>query len=112
MTIKHAFCLIVFLVLGAGLRAEAIKLATGEWAPYTSAALADYGFFTEIVSEVFAKMNVDVEYVFYPWRRCYDAVVKNLVWAAFPYSFTAERAKEVIYSDTIAYSTSRFWHLS
>ncbi len=105
--------LVLFLVLlftGANAQAEKVKLGTGEWAPYTSEGLENYGFFTEIISEVFKEMGVEAEYVFYPWRRCYDLVKKGKLWAAFPYSYTEERAKEVLYSDPVAYSTTTFFY--
>jgi polar amino acid transport system substrate-binding protein len=94
------------LFFSAGVHAEKVKLATGEWIPYTSAALEDYGEFTRLVSIVLNEMGVEPEYLFYPWRRCYDSVVKGRVWAAFPYSFTEERAGEVWYTDVLHYSTT------
>lgn len=89
---------------------DSIKLATGEWPPFTSSEMSDGGFFTELVSEIADHMGVEVEILFYPWRRCYDAVVKGTVWAAFPYSYTEERAAEVLYSDTIIDSRSRLFY--
>lgn len=69
-----------------------------------------YGFFTQIVTEVFKEMGVENKYVFYPWRRCYDSVLNSSVWAAFPYSYTEERSKEVLYSDAIAYSSTKLFY--
>ena len=102
--------LILISVFAANAQAEVVRLATGEWAPYTSEALPEYGFFSEIVSEVLATMQLEAEYVFYPWRRCYDSVIKGTIWAAFPYSHTEERAAEVLFSDIIAFSTSKFFY--
>jgi polar amino acid transport system substrate-binding protein len=50
------------------------------------------------------------EYRFYPWARCYDAVVKGRVWAAFPYSYTKERAKQVLFSKPLSSSRTLFFY--
>jgi len=111
MKMKKWLVLFLFLLFtSANVQAGKVKLATGEWVPFTSEGLENYGFFTEIISEVFKEMGVEAEYVFYPWRRCYDSVKKGKAWAAFPYSYTEERAKEVLYSDQIAYSTTKFFY--
>ena len=102
--------LFILLTSPAILHADTIRLATGEWKPYTSESLENFGFFTEIVSEIFKEMGVEAEYSFYPWKRCFDSTEKGKVWAAFPYAYTEERAKKVLYSDEIAYSTSRFFY--
>lgn len=90
--------------------AESLPLVTGEWAPYTSEALDGYGFITEIVTEVFKEMSIEPVYTFQTWKRCYSLVVRGDVWAAFPYSYTEERAEEVLFSDTIGESTTKFFY--
>jgi len=97
------------LAIPAAAKAEPIKLATGEWAPYVSESLEKKGFLMEIISEVFKEMHLEADYVFYPWRRCYESVVMGKVWAAFPYSYTKERAEEVLFSDKITFSVTRFF---
>jgi polar amino acid transport system substrate-binding protein len=42
--------------------------------------------------------------------RCYSLVVRGRVWAAFPYSYTEERTKDVLFSDTLGESTTRFFY--
>lgn len=92
------------------IHAETVTLATGEWIPFTSARLDNYGNFTEIVSIVMKEMGKEPEFRFYPWPRCYDSVVKGRIWAAFPYSYTEERAKQVIYSDALSCSKTVFFY--
>ena len=104
---KTALLLFILLLFSAGgAHAEKVLMATGEWTPYTSADMPDYGEFTRLVSIVFKEMGEEPEYLFYPWRRCYDSVVKGRIWAAFPYSYTDERAKEVWFTDSLRYSTT------
>lgn len=97
------------LTAPAALRGEELVAATGEWAPYVSEHLENKGFMTQILSDAFEAMGVEVRFVFYPWRRCYESVVANRVWAAFPYSWTEERADEVMFSDVVSYSITRFF---
>lgn len=90
--------------------AETIKLVTGEWPPYTTKEREGYGVITEILSEVFEEMDIEPEYEFYSWEKCYTLVKQGEVWAAFPYAYTEERAKEVLFSETIGESTTRFFY--
>jgi polar amino acid transport system substrate-binding protein len=92
------------------IHAETVTMATGEWIPFTSANLNNYGKFTELVSIVLKEMQMEVEYRFYPWPRCYDAVIKGRVWAAFPYSHTEERAEKVMFTDALSCSRTVFFY--
>jgi polar amino acid transport system substrate-binding protein len=97
---------------GAGDPAHAaeITLATGEWAPYTSRKLDGYGTFSRKVTAVIREMGMKPVYDFYPWRRCYQSVIKGRIWGAFPYSRTQQREQEVWYSDPLSYSKSLFFY--
>ena len=98
------------MVNSAYVRAEKLTLATGEWTPYSSETLEGYGFITEIVTEVMVEMGLTPKYEFHSWTRCYSLVKRGRVWAAFPYSYTAERAQDVLFSDTIGESTTKFFY--
>ena len=103
--------LVGFLLMSSSLtRADTLKLATGEWTPYSSETLEGYGFITEIVSKVLKDMEITPEYEFHPWDRCYSLVKRGKVWAAFPYSYTEKRAAEVLFSETIGESTTKFFY--
>ncbi|MCP4352251.1 MAG: amino acid ABC transporter substrate-binding protein [Desulfobacterales bacterium] len=103
------FALMIFLI-SSHASADKITLATGEWTPYTSKKLEGYGFITEIVSEVFKETGVETEYKFYPWRRCYHLVKSGKIWGAFPYTYTEERANEVLFSDSVGESKTVFFY--
>jgi len=92
------------------LAAEKIVVATGEWIPYTGKSMENKGFVSEIITNVLKSMNMETEIKFYPWRRCYQNVLLDKVWAAYPYSFTEERASEVAFSDDVAFSTTKFFY--
>jgi polar amino acid transport system substrate-binding protein len=103
--------LVLFLLPAAAApgQGEELVAATGEWAPYVSQHLENRGFITQILSDAFSAMGVEVRFVFYPWRRCYESVVSHRVWAAFPYSRTEERAEQVNFSDVVSYSVTKFF---
>jgi len=92
--------------------AEKLVVATGEWPPYTSNSMTNKGFASEIVTKVVELMNMEADIRFYPWRRCYQNVLLGKAWGAYPYSFTEERAKEVAFSDDVAFSTTKFFFCS
>jgi polar amino acid transport system substrate-binding protein len=91
-------------------QSDTVPLVTGEWAPYTSETLEGQGFITEIISEVLLDMGVEPSYEFHQWKRCYSLVVRGQVWAAFPYAYTEERAQEVLFSETVGESTTKFFY--
>ena len=43
-----------------------VGLTNGEWPPYTSQNLKNYGVFSPIVSEAFELEGMTVEYTFFP----------------------------------------------
>lgn len=49
-----------------------IRLTNGEWPPYLSKHLPEYGFASHVVTRAFDKVGLDVEYEFYPWQRSYE----------------------------------------
>lgn len=97
------------LIFPGAVQGKTLKLATGEWAPFTSEKIDGYGFITEIVTLVLKEMKISPKYEFYKWNRCYSMVKRGDVWAAFPYSYTEERAKEVLYSHTVGTSRTVFF---
>jgi len=105
---------IVFLILLINLKVFAFKdelpLSTGEWPPYTSENINGYGFCTEIVSAIVNEMGLKPKYYFYPWKRTENAVKHGLVFGAFPYALTEERAKEYDFSDLIMENKTLFFY--
>lgn len=46
-----------------------LRLANGEWPPYTGQHLPAHGCDSQVVTEVFAQEGIRVEYQFLPWAR-------------------------------------------
>ena len=90
---------------------ETIRIAIGEWPPYTSKELKHYGVVSRIVAETFALEGVKVVYGFFPWARCKYYAKEGewdgtAVWAHSP-----ERAKYFLFSDPVIEVKYVFFHL-
>lgn len=107
---KWILVAVILIVGAANAQSGEITLATGEWVPYSSKAMDNHGFFSEIVTEICREMGTTAKFEFYPWRRCYVMVEKGQMMGAFPYTPTDERAKEVLFSESISESKTVFFH--
>lgn len=92
-------CLPVVLVLAGGhATAGNIRLVTGEFAPYSGENLPNGGMLTELVSGIFSQLGAEVSVAYLPWKRGYMETLSGKFTATFPYSFSAERAEQMLYS--------------
>ncbi|MBN1969769.1 MAG: transporter substrate-binding domain-containing protein [Candidatus Delongbacteria bacterium] len=99
--------LVVFSLYG-----EKIVIASGDWEPFTSSRDENGKLLELIVNEVFKNAGIDVEYLYYPWKRSYELVKSGKADATFPWMKTEERLKEVIYpNESILLEKSVFFHL-
>ncbi|WP_420546779.1 substrate-binding periplasmic protein [Curvivirga sp.] len=68
---------------------EIIRITNGEWKPYLSKELPNYGPYSEITKRAFEKVNIEVEFGFFPWNRAkrlaeegrWDA---SIIWVSTP----------------------------
>lgn len=94
------------LMLGGGpLVAEEISLVTGEFAPYSGQNLPSGGMLTELVTGIFQQLGYPVQVAYLPWKRGYQATLAGKFTATFPYSFSSERAEQMLYSDPLLSNT-------
>ena len=90
---------------------ETIRIAIGEWPPYTSQELKHYGVVSRIVAESFGQEGVKVVYGFFPWARC-KYYVKEGDWdATAVWAHSPERAKYFLFSDPVIEVKYMFFHL-
>ncbi|WP_028866284.1 substrate-binding periplasmic protein [Psychromonas aquimarina] len=94
--------LTLVILFSTNLSAQKITLANGEWAPYLSKDLKQYGYISHIVSEAFAEEGIEVEYVFLPWKRGYELAKEGKHDGTLIWGFSEERAADFIYSDVVA----------
>lgn len=92
------FALFLWALSLSGQAAEEIKLVTGEFAPYTGAQLPNGGVMTELVRSIFTRLGHPVTLVYLPWKRGYQETLSGKFTATFPYSFSPERERDVLFS--------------
>lgn len=76
-----------------------LSLVTGEFSPYSGAALPDGGQSTRLVTTLLHEAGYDelkVDYL--PWSRGYELARNGVASATYPYAWTRERAKLFYYS--------------
>lgn len=97
--------ILLLLALAADCCAEGLKVdfATGEWPPFTSSKLQDFGKATALVSAICKRAGIEPVYHFYPWRRAEMMVLKGRMFAAFPYAVSEERKRSYDFSDILFY---------
>lgn len=110
-----AICTFIALCLLRGLpsalAAETVKLSNGEWPPYTSETLEDYGTFSHIVSEAFALEGIKTVYAFFPWKRAYLVAKEGQFDGSVTWAPTPERKRDFYFSDPVVFSRKVFFHL-
>ncbi len=89
---------------------ETIKISSGEWPPYISQSLKHHGFVSHIVTEAFSSQNIQVEYVFHPWKRSLEEARTGTVAGSIVWSRTSNREKEFLFTDTVITGQAVFFY--
>ena len=108
-------CLLLLFILtfssGVCLAKEVqVIFATGEWPPFSSENLPEYGTATALVSAICKAGGIQPKYEFYPWKRAELKVVTGEIFAAFPYAISEERRKSHDFSDILFHGVNVFVH--
>ncbi|SLM31964.1 putative ABC-type amino acid transport/signal transduction systems, periplasmic component/domain [Desulfamplus magnetovallimortis] len=91
---------------------ETVRLAIGDWAPYTSETDPDGKLLEEVVTEAFKAEGIDVEYAYYPWKRSYVNVEKGKYDGTFPWNKTEERENEFYFhKESLIKDPGVYFHL-
>jgi polar amino acid transport system substrate-binding protein len=102
------------LALGAPMaRADDITLTNGEWLPFMSEHLPQYGVISRIVSEAFALEGVTVHYVFRPWPRALAEAQRGLAQGSIIWSEGApgsQRLRDFYFSSVVLEDQLVFFH--
>ncbi|WP_420414824.1 substrate-binding periplasmic protein [Roseibium sp.] len=78
-----------------------IRLTNGEWAPYQSENLPEYGAASELVTKAFEAVGIEVEYGFFPWNRAMMLVERGAWDGTFMWVLTPERERLYLPSDPL-----------
>jgi len=104
------FLIILFVWSDAHANKRIVRLTSGEWPPYTSKDLKDYGIFSKIVTQAFIVSGYEVEYGFFPWMRSHE-LAKGGSWdGSVAWQATKEREKDFYISDPVISSQKVFFH--
>ncbi len=105
------FCFIILLTCPQDTNARNIILLTGEYAPYVSAGMDNYGFTAEVISYAFLSVGIETEFKFTSWEKAEKKIASGKYFASFPHKRTIERQKFAYFSDPIARSKSIFFYM-
>lgn len=78
-----------------------IRIATGEWPPYTSDKLNGHGIAGKLITEAFAAVGVTVTYVFYPWNRSLELARRGSIEATATWFESPDRRADFLISDPL-----------
>ncbi len=78
---------------------KVVRLTNGEWKPYFSADLPEYGYGSAIVTAAFQAVGMDVEYGFFPWKRSYRYTQTGTWHGSVGWVKTDERTRDFLYTE-------------
>lgn len=110
---KLILCLsVAALSVSSAMAAETVKLAIGDWAPYTSEKDPNGKILEKVVTEAFKLEGINVVYSYYPWKRSIEMVKAGEADGTFPWNRNAEREKDfVIPASSIRSDEGVYFHL-
>src|SRR6056297_2484100 len=107
---KIIIVVLISLFMSTVLFPKEVVVFTGEYKPLVSETMTGNGFISEIIGEVFNRMpEYEIKLEFSSWKRNKALVASGKAWGTFPYSRTAERMKEFLFSDIIFQSEMVFF---
>lgn len=51
---------------------KTVSITTGEYPPWTGAALQNNGYVNHIISEAFASVGIETTFIYMPWKRAFE----------------------------------------
>jgi ABC-type amino acid transport/signal transduction systems, periplasmic component/domain len=111
LNLRIAFFAILLCVAGLASAQQSISVTVGEWPPYVSQNLADYGIAPRITAAAFKAVGVEASFVFLPWMRAFEKAKDGEYDATLLWVRTAEREKDFVFSDIVITGKAVFFHL-
>ena len=104
-------CLLSVPARAAAPEPTTIRIAIGEWPPYTSERLNAHGIASKLITEAFAASGVEVTYVFYPWNRSLELSRRGGIEATATWFESADRRVDFHLSDPLFDSKFLLYYL-
>ncbi|MCG8572651.1 MAG: transporter substrate-binding domain-containing protein [Spirochaetes bacterium] len=94
------FVIFFFLPLFLSTAQEKILIVTEAWPPFViQEGNTPSGFDYEVMLAVFQKMNYQVDFKFYPWKRCIEMIKTKKAHAILDISINDERLEYIYFPD-------------
>ena len=91
-------------------QADALRLSTLEWPPFTGVALSGQGQVAQRVRAICEAAGLSPEFSFVPWRRVLQEARSGISQGYFPEYRSAEREREFLYSVPVGCSVLGLVH--
>lgn len=88
---------VILTVLPFAASAQAVRVCTTEWPPYTTRGEAVGGLHTQVVEEAFRRLGMRAIIDVVAWERCWNELGKGGYQAIYSASYTPERGQLALY---------------
>lgn len=103
---------LVLQMMAAASASETVRLAVGEWAPYTSDTDPEGKMLEKVTRQAFALEGIHVEYAYFPWQRSYLLAANGDFDGTMPWNKTDARLKDFYFPKTsLLKDENVFFHL-
>lgn len=87
-----------------------IRIATGEYPPWTSRNAPHHGFVNRVIREAFLRQGYDTDFLYYPWPRALESARNGQADATSFWFTDAGRAQHFYYSEPISDHAEVFFY--
>ncbi len=98
------------LLAGVVQAGEVVRVASGEWVPYSGREIPEQGFCSHVVREAFMSAGYTVEFEYFPWKKAYQLAEDGKFDATLCWVEAEERKASFLFSDPIATEKVVFFH--
>lgn len=95
------FIVLVLTMFCFSIHANTLKIASGEYVPYSGENIPNQGISTQIVKAVFKELKQDISIEFMPWNRAKLNTLNGVVAGSYPWILSSERLKDYYFSTPI-----------
>lgn len=88
---------------------QTLRIATGEFAPWTGKQLPDDGHVNHIIREAFAAQGVAVKFVYLPWKRAFEEARLGKFDATSYWYDNTERREAMLFSEPVVVNRTVFF---
>jgi polar amino acid transport system substrate-binding protein len=90
--------------------AEKVSIAAGEYPPWLSKSLPNYGFIAQVITESFKASGYQTTFTFLPWKRAYAEAKKGKYVATAYWYPSKDRELSFIYSAPLTNESTHFFY--